>query len=114
MLIPQAMVPALKTLLRPHDDDDLPAFIADPDGGDRGGDVSGSHGHGVARDGDWRATRQDSGSASIESSARRRDSRTFLRVGASIEETLSDSSYPGSLSLSFSPGTRPEWSSITS
>lgn len=36
MLIPQAMVPAVDALLRPHDDvDDLPAFVAHPDG-DRG------------------------------------------------------------------------------
>ena len=27
MLIPQSMVPAVKSLLRPHDDDDLPAFV---------------------------------------------------------------------------------------
>ncbi len=33
MLIPQAMVPAVDALLRPHDDlDDLPAFVANPDG----------------------------------------------------------------------------------
>jgi transcriptional regulator with XRE-family HTH domain len=33
MLIPQAMVPAVDALLRPHDDvDDLPAFMARPDG----------------------------------------------------------------------------------
>jgi len=33
MLIPQAMVPAIDALTRPHDDDDdLPAFIARPDG----------------------------------------------------------------------------------
>ncbi|RUM23868.1 XRE family transcriptional regulator [Rhizobium vallis] len=33
MLIPQAMVPAVDALMRPHDDgDDLPAFIASPDG----------------------------------------------------------------------------------
>lgn len=31
MLIPQAMVPAVETLLRPHDDDDLPAFVSHPD-----------------------------------------------------------------------------------
>ena len=30
MLVPQAMVPAVDALLRPHDD--LPAFIARPDG----------------------------------------------------------------------------------
>ncbi len=35
MLIPQAMVPAVNALLRPHDDfDDLPAFVAHPDGDD--------------------------------------------------------------------------------
>jgi transcriptional regulator with XRE-family HTH domain len=33
MLIPQAMVPAVDALLRPHDDvDDLPAFMARPGG----------------------------------------------------------------------------------
>ncbi len=33
MLIPNAMVPAVDALLRPHDDlDDLPAFVAHPDG----------------------------------------------------------------------------------
>ncbi|WP_425624860.1 helix-turn-helix domain-containing protein [Agrobacterium radiobacter] len=33
MLIPQAMVPAVDALLRPQNDlDDLPAFIAHPDG----------------------------------------------------------------------------------
>ena len=33
MLLPQAMVPAVDALLRPHDDlDDLPAFVAHPDG----------------------------------------------------------------------------------
>ncbi|WP_337269673.1 helix-turn-helix domain-containing protein [Oryzifoliimicrobium ureilyticus] len=33
MLIPQAMVPAVDALLRPQDDlDDLPAFVANPDG----------------------------------------------------------------------------------
>ncbi|WP_438755019.1 helix-turn-helix domain-containing protein [Pararhizobium sp. O133] len=31
MLIPQAMVPAVDALLRPHDDDDLPAFVSRPD-----------------------------------------------------------------------------------
>ena len=36
MLIPQAMMPAVDALLRPHDDlEDLPAFVAHPDG-DRG------------------------------------------------------------------------------
>lgn len=35
MLIPQAMVPAVDALLRPHDDlDDLPAFIPHPDEGE--------------------------------------------------------------------------------
>ena len=33
MLIPQTMIPAVGALLRPQDDvDDLPAFIAQPDG----------------------------------------------------------------------------------
>ena len=32
MLIPQAMVPAVDALLRPNDDDDLPAFMSRPDG----------------------------------------------------------------------------------
>jgi transcriptional regulator with XRE-family HTH domain len=32
MLIPQAMVPAVDALLRPNDDDDLPAFTSRPDG----------------------------------------------------------------------------------
>jgi len=31
MLVPQAMVPAVLALVRPHDDDDLPAFAAQPD-----------------------------------------------------------------------------------
>lgn len=32
MLIPQALIPAVDALLRPHDDlDDLPAFMAHPD-----------------------------------------------------------------------------------
>ena len=37
MLIPQSMVPAVNSLLRPHDDDDLPAFVtqADEDDHDR-------------------------------------------------------------------------------
>jgi transcriptional regulator with XRE-family HTH domain len=36
MLIPQAMMPAVDALLRPHDDlEDLAAFVAHPDG-DRG------------------------------------------------------------------------------
>lgn len=33
MFIPQAMVPAVNALLQPYDsDDDLPAFVASPDG----------------------------------------------------------------------------------
>lgn len=37
MLVPQAMVPAVQALMRPHDDDDLPAFISQPDNdGDHG------------------------------------------------------------------------------
>ncbi|CAN7768391.1 XRE family transcriptional regulator [Ensifer sp. NM-2] len=32
MLIPQAIVPAVDALLRPNDDDDLPAFMSRPDG----------------------------------------------------------------------------------
>jgi transcriptional regulator with XRE-family HTH domain len=32
MLIPQAIVPAVDALLRPHDDDDLPAFVVSADG----------------------------------------------------------------------------------
>lgn len=31
MLVPQAMVPAVRALMRPHDEDDLPAFAAQPD-----------------------------------------------------------------------------------
>ena len=31
MLVPQAMVPAVQALLRPHDDDDVPAFAPQPD-----------------------------------------------------------------------------------
>lgn len=34
MLIPQAMVPAVEALLRPHDDDDIPAFVSRPDDDD--------------------------------------------------------------------------------
>ena len=33
MLVPQAMVPAVQALLRPHDEDDLPAFASQPDEG---------------------------------------------------------------------------------
>lgn len=39
MLIPQSMVPAVRSLLRPHDDDDLPAFVSQPDEDDHGPDV---------------------------------------------------------------------------
>lgn len=31
MLVPQAMVPAVRALMRPRDDDDLPAFVSQPD-----------------------------------------------------------------------------------
>lgn len=31
MLVPQAMVPAVLALMRPHDDDDVPAFVSQPD-----------------------------------------------------------------------------------
>jgi len=31
MLVPQAMVPAVRALMRPHDEDDLPAFVPQPD-----------------------------------------------------------------------------------
>jgi transcriptional regulator with XRE-family HTH domain len=36
VLIPQAMVPAVRALMYPHDDDDIPAFVtqADDDNGD--------------------------------------------------------------------------------
>jgi transcriptional regulator with XRE-family HTH domain len=40
MLVPQAIVPAVQALLRPHDDDDLPAFVAYPDDDDDGSNVS--------------------------------------------------------------------------
>ena len=33
LLVPQAMVPAIRAFLHPHDDDDIPAFITQPDGG---------------------------------------------------------------------------------
>lgn len=36
MLIPQVMVPAVEALLRPHDDDDLPAFVSSSDDDDHG------------------------------------------------------------------------------
>ncbi len=31
MLVPQSLVPAVNALLLPHDDDDLPAFVAQTD-----------------------------------------------------------------------------------
>lgn len=31
LLVPQAMVPAVRALMRPQDDDDQPAFAAQPD-----------------------------------------------------------------------------------
>lgn len=34
MLVPQAMVPAVQALMRPQDDDDLPAFVSQPDDND--------------------------------------------------------------------------------
>lgn len=39
MLIPQSMVPAVKSLLRPQDDDDFPAFVSQPDEDDDSPDV---------------------------------------------------------------------------
>ena len=36
MLVPQFMVPAVQALLRPHDEDDLPAFVSQPDDVDHG------------------------------------------------------------------------------
>ena len=39
MLIPQAMVPVVKSLLQPHADEDLPAFAPQPEEGDRGSEV---------------------------------------------------------------------------
>jgi transcriptional regulator with XRE-family HTH domain len=36
MLIPQTMVPAVQALLRPHADDDFPAFVSRPDDSDHG------------------------------------------------------------------------------
>lgn len=33
MLIPQPMVPAVEALLRPHEDDDIPAFVSSIDDG---------------------------------------------------------------------------------
>jgi len=34
LMLPQAIVPAVRALVRPHDGDDLPAFVAQPDGDD--------------------------------------------------------------------------------
>src|ERR1700758_3947693 len=31
LFVPQAMVPAVRALMHPHDDDDLPAFVTQPD-----------------------------------------------------------------------------------
>lgn len=31
LLVPQAMVPAVRALMHPHDDDDIPAFVTQPD-----------------------------------------------------------------------------------
>lgn len=39
MLVPQAMVPAVNALLRPGDEDDLPAFLTQPDEDDHGPDL---------------------------------------------------------------------------
>lgn len=39
MLIPQSMVPAVRSLLQPHDDDDVPAFVSQAEGDDRGRDA---------------------------------------------------------------------------
>lgn len=39
MLIPQAMVPAVRSLLQPHADDDLPAFAPLPEEGDLGAEA---------------------------------------------------------------------------
>ncbi len=36
MLIPHAMVPAVGALLRPYEDDDLPAFVSSPEGDSHG------------------------------------------------------------------------------
>jgi transcriptional regulator with XRE-family HTH domain len=40
MLVPQAMVPAVHALLRPHDDADIPAFVSEPDDDDHGSSIS--------------------------------------------------------------------------
>ena len=34
LLVPQVMVPAVRALMHPHDDDDIPAFITQPDDDD--------------------------------------------------------------------------------
>lgn len=39
MLIPQAMIPAVNSLLRPHDDDDIPAFVSQAEEDDHGPDA---------------------------------------------------------------------------
>jgi transcriptional regulator with XRE-family HTH domain len=39
MLIPQVMIPAVNSFLRPHDDDDVPAFAPRTEEDDRGPDV---------------------------------------------------------------------------
>ncbi|WP_082407378.1 helix-turn-helix transcriptional regulator [Mesorhizobium sp. 1M-11] len=39
MLIPQAMVPAVNSLLRPHDDNDLPAFVSQAEEDSHGPDA---------------------------------------------------------------------------
>ncbi|PZV37156.1 helix-turn-helix domain-containing protein [Mesorhizobium kowhaii] len=36
MLVPQVVVPAVQALLRPHDGDDRPAFVSQPDDDDHG------------------------------------------------------------------------------
>lgn len=36
MLVPQAMVPAVQALLRPDDEDEMPAFVSQPDDDDDG------------------------------------------------------------------------------
>lgn len=40
ILVPQVMVPAVQALLRPHDDEDLPAFASQPDDEDHGSSPS--------------------------------------------------------------------------
>ncbi|MBX9457985.1 MAG: helix-turn-helix domain-containing protein [Rhizobium sp.] len=36
LLVPQAMVPAVQALLQPQADDDMPAFVSQPDDADHG------------------------------------------------------------------------------